>query len=436
MNNRPNNKRKRSRRTGSWLIRILMTLLILSVCVMVFFVLRQGNMAAAVRQGITLTPETTLPPPTQETAPAETEPSTEPSTEPTEPADPVLELAERYLQEMSLEEKLCQMFFTTPDTLTEVYGAAQAMEGTQAALEAYPVGGILYERQNMQNAGQLSTMISNSQSYSTLPLFIAVAEEGGSVAPLTSIGATSYYSTMAVYGEEENIQRVGEIGLEMAEDLLALGINVNLAPVADVQTNPANTEIGDRSFGADSAITTQLALTMLQSLEEGGVTACVKYFPGLASADGNSENGQVISQRTLDELRQAELLPFVSAIENGARMMIVSHMSLPAVAGDETPCSLSRIVVTDLLRVDLGYEGLILTDALDKGAITDHYEGGEAAVQAVEAGCDILLQPENLEETLAALLTAVEEGRLTEERINESVLRILYLKLEMGLISE
>lgn len=438
MTNQPNQKKKnRPGNGGKWALRILLTAVVLAVSLVVLAVLRQGNMTAAVRNGITLTPESTLPPPTEptETEPVTTEPPTE-STAPTEPADPVLELAEEYLSEMSLEEKLCQMFLTTPDELTGVYGAGQAADGTRSALETYPVGGILYERQNFQGRDQLTTMISNSQDYSALPLFIAVEEEGGNVAPLTAIGITSYYSTMSVYGEEENVQRIGEIGLEMAEDLLSVGINVNLAPVADVLTDPNDMEIGSRSFGSDVNMTAQLTVTMLQSLQEGGVTACLKYFPGLASADGDSRYGQAVSQRSLEELRQTELLPFVQGIEAGAEMIVVSHMSLPNVVGDDTPCSLSTVVVTDLLRTELGYEGLILTDALNKAAVSDYYGADEAAVLAVQAGCDILMQPEDLEETLNALLTAVENGEISEERINESVLRILYLKIQMGLITQ
>lgn len=440
MKNQPNKKRTPNKdKITKWLIRIPLAIAVIAVSLVVLAVLRQGNMAAAVRQGITLTPASTEPLPTEptETEPVTTEPSTELSTEPpTEPVDPVMELAEMYLADMSLEEKLCQMILTTPDELTGVYGAGQAADGTRSALETYPVGGILYEQQNIQGRDQLATMIANSQDYSNLPLFIAVAEEGGNVAPLTSIGVTSYYSTMAVYGEEENVQRISEIGLEMAEDLLSVGINVNLAPVADVLTDPYDTEIGSRSFGANAGMTAQLTTTMLQSLQKGGVTACVKYFPGLASADGDSRYGQAVSQRTEEELRLTELLPFAAAIENGAQMIMVSHISLPQVLGDDTPCSLSHEIVTNLLRNDLGYEGLILSDALNKAAVSNYYEGDEAAVMAVQAGCDILLQPEDLEETLNALLTAVENGEISEERINESVLRILYLKVEMGLITQ
>ena len=433
------NKKKRKRRSqkGTWLLRILLAIVVLVVSAVVYVVLQEGSMKAAVNRGITLEPAVTNPPPTElsSESPPETEPSTEPSTEaPTEPVDPVLEQAQQYLDGMSLEEKLCQMILTTPDELTGIYGAGQAADGTKAALEQYPVGGLVYEQQNIQSTAQLSQMISNSQSYSSTPLLIAIGEEGCYAAPLTVIGATSYYDTMSVYGQEENVTRISEIGGEMAEDLLSVGFNVNLAPVADVLTDPYDTEIGTRSFGSDAAMTAQLTATMLRSLEEGGVTACMKYFPGLASADGDTRYGQAASQRTLEELRQEELLPFAAGIEAGARMIIVSHMSLPNVTGDDTPCDLSPVIVTELLRQEMGYEGLILTDSHEKTAITGYYDCGEAAVQAVLAGCDMILQPESLEEAVSELLSAVMDGRISMERINESVLRILYLKIQMGLI--
>ena len=166
------------------------------------------------------------------------------------------------------------------------------------------------------------------------------------------------------------------------------------------------------------------------------MTACLKHFPGLASAEGDSRYGQAVSQRSLEELRQAELIPFQAGIDAGARMIIVSHMSLPNVLGDDTPCDLSSTIVTDLLRTEMGFEGLILTDSHSLASITTYYDSGEAAVMALQAGCDVILQPNDLEEAVAGILSAIESGTLTEARIEESVLRILYLKIQLGLITQ
>ena len=164
---------------------------------------------------------------------------------------------------------------------------------------------------------------------------------------------------------------------------------------------------------------------MTRGLQKGGVLACLKHFPGHGSTEADSHLGTSVTNRTLDELREAELLPFRTGIEAGAGMIMVSHMSAPAVTGDNTPCDLSPAVVTDLLRTELGYDGVVITDAHNMGAITANYTPGEAALLAIEAGCDAALQ---------ALRDAAADGTLTEARIDESVLRILTLKAKAGLL--
>ena len=168
--------------------------------------------------------------------------------------------------------------------------------------------------------------------------------------------------------------------------------------------------------------------------QEGGVLACLKHFPGHGSTEADSHLGTSVTNRTLDELREAELLPFRAGIEAGAGMIMVSHMSAPAVTGDNTPCDLSPAVVTDLLRTELGYDGVVITDAHNMGAITANYTPGEAALLAIEAGCDLILMSDDLDAALQALRDAAADGTLTEARINESVLRILTLKAAAGLL--
>lgn len=173
---------------------------------------------------------------------------------------------------------------------------------------------------------------------------------------------------------------------------------------------------------------------MTRGLQEGGVLACLKHFPGHGSTEADSHLGTSVTDRTLDELREAELLPFRAGIEAGAGMIMVSHMSAPAVTGDNTPCDLSPAVVTDLLRTELGYDGVVITDAHNMGAITANYTPGEAALLAIEAGCDLILMPDDLDAALQALRDAAADGTLTETRIDESVLRILTLKAKAGLL--
>jgi beta-N-acetylhexosaminidase len=210
---------------------------------------------------------------------------------------------------------------------------------------------------------------------------------------------------------------------------------MDFAPVADVLTNPENTEIGDRAFSSSASLTAEMAARFVSGLRETGVAATLKHFPGHGGAYGDSHDGYAESARTLDELRETELLPFVAGIDAGADFVMVSHISLPGIDPSGAPSSLSSAVVTDLLRNTLGFGRIIITDALDMGAVTTMYTEAEAAVSAVRAGADMLLMPQEPEAVAAALKSAVETGELTGERIDESVLRILCVKIERGIIA-
>ena len=386
--------------------------------------------------------ETETPSTTEATEAPTTEPTTEatePSTEPTEPpteADPIEMAAQSLLETMSLEEKVCQMFFVSPTTLTGYAGATVAGKATRAALAEYPVGGIIYFGENVVSAEQVVEMVAGTQSYSKIPLFIGVDEEGGRVSRLSGVGLTTRLSPMAVYGAAGDAEAVRAMGRRLGEELSAAGFNVDFAPVADVVTNPDNTEIGDRAFSSDAGVAAEMVAAMTEGLQEGGTIACLKHFPGHGSTSADSHLGLSLSQRTLEELRETELLPIRAGLDAGAGMVMISHMSLPNVVGDNTPCDLSYTVVTELLREDLGYTGVVITDSHQMGSITEGYGCGTAAVMAIQAGCDIVLLPMDLEEAVSAVLAAVEDSTLTEARIDESVLRILSLKYTTGIIPE
>lgn len=372
------------------------------------------------------------------TAPTEppTEPSTEPETEPpTEPNPdaPYLERAQALLAAMTQEEKVYQLFMVRPEGLTGVNTATRAGEATQTALAEMPVGGIVYFAANLETSEQTTQMISDTQSYSKLPLFIGVDEEGGRVARVSDKLGTTAFDPMASYGAAGDTEAVRQIGATIAQEISSFGFNVDFAPVADVVTNPDNTEIGDRSFSSDPAVAAQMVTAMVEGLQQNGVSSCLKHFPGHGSTEADSHKGASVTERTLDKLRETELLPFSSGIEAGATMVMVSHMSAPNVTGDETPCDLSPAVVTDLLRGELGYRGVVITDSHEMGAITEYYSPGEAAVKALSAGCDIILMPQDLKQAAQGVLDALADGTLTVERVDESVLRILILKLRMGI---
>ena len=441
-------KRKRQRGKKSALEKILLGTAFCAVIVIACFMVyvmslgkgvpstREGEIATQLAAWDNTEESTSEEPTTEESAPESTE--TEPTTEPTEtepPLEPHVEMAMDLMEEMTLEEKIWQMIFLTPDELTDTTGPTIAGDGTRTALEKYPVGGLVYFGEHILTQDQIRTMIENSQSYSKIPLFIGVDEEGGYVSRLNKIGVVPWTDPMENYGAAGDEKAVYDLGGVFAEGILGVGFNLDFAPVADVLTNPDNTELGSRTFSDDPNVASAMVSQMVKGLQDGNVISCLKHFPGHGSTSVDSHYGQSVSKRTLEELRETEFLPFRAGIEAGVELVMISHMSLPEVTGNNDPCDFSYTVVTELLRRELGFEGIIITDSHEMGAISYYYDCGEAALRAVEAGCDVILMPESKTDAFSTILAAVKDGTLSEERINESVLRILSLKYKYGIIT-
>lgn len=432
-------RKNQSEKVMQRVLAVLLGLIVILMAILVGWALKLGVNVPDMSSGkIQQTESSSTEQPSQTAEPENSEPVTESSSEaePEPEPDPALEKAQALLDSLTLEEKVGQMIFATPDSLTGVTGADIAGTMTQQALEEYPIGGVVYFSQNIKSASQITGMIEKTQSYSKIPLFIGVDEEGGRVSRLSRVGITDTLEPMAVYGEAGDEGAVKDIGLTIGGQLREAGFNLDFAPVADIITNPNNTEIGDRSFSSDPEVAAQMVAAMTEGLQESGVSACLKHFPGHGSTETDSHTALSISQRTIEELRQNELVPFKAGIEAGVGMIMISHMSLPNIVGDNTPCDLSYTIVTELLRQELGYDGVVITDSHEMGAITGSYPCQEAAVKAIQAGCDVVLMPQSVSQAYSAILAAVENGELTEERINESVLRILTLKYRLGLIEE
>lgn len=349
----------------------------------------------------------------------------------------VQQRAQEILSGMTLDEKIYQMMFVRPESLTGVGQVIRAGDATKEAIEAKPVGGIIYFSQNFQDTAQTSEMLSNTQDYAraagaNIPMFMGVDEEGGMVARIADVLGTTKFDNMAVYGAQNDAQQAYDIGKTLAIDISGLGFNVDFAPVADVLSNENNTEIGARSFGSDPEVVSNMVANEVKGLQENGVMAVLKHFPGHGSTENNSHNGTSETTRTLDELRSCDFKPFEAGMEQDAAFVLISHMTATEI--DSVPCSLSSRVVTDLLRGELGYDGVVVTDGMDMGAITENYENGDAAVRAVQAGVDMLLCPPSIDDAYDALSQAVSDGTITEQRIDESVMRILTVKLQYGLM--
>ena len=231
--------------------------------------------------------------------------------------------------------------------------------------------------------------------------------------------------SLAASGDPQLVRAAAaQIGAYLAE----YGFTMDLAPVADMNTNPQNVVIGDRAFGSDPDAVAPMVEAYLQGLHSRGVRGVLKHFPGHGDTEADSHYGTVTVQKTWEELRGAELIPFIRNLDASDAVM-VAHINLPNVTDDGLPASLSRELIHDKLRRELGYEGLILTDSLSMGAVAKRYTAGQAAVLAFEAGNDVVLMPGNYVEAFESLLSAVESGQIPEERLDESVLRILRMKL-------
>lgn len=334
---------------------------------------------------------------------------------------------------MSLEEKVAQMFFVTPENLTGVDVATQAGETTRQALTQYPVGGLIYFSKNIYDEEQLTTMIRNSQSYSEIPLFIGVDEEGGSlVARIANNPAfqVETFPNMAEIGATGDTTKAFEVGNSIGSYLKKYGFNLDFAPDADVLTNPNNTAIGERSFGSDPNLTAQMVAEEVKGFQQQNVIPVLKHFPGHGGTAEDSHHGAAVLNRSLEELENAEFLPFKAGIEAGANVVMVGHLQVPQLISDDTPASLSSELITGILREKLGFDGIVITDSLSMGAITEYYTPDEAAVRCIQAGGDMLLMPQDFKTAYEGVLNAVKNQTIPESRIDESLSRIFHVKYE------
>lgn len=342
--------------------------------------------------------------------------------------------ARQLLADMSLEDKVAQLFVITPEALTGIEDVTAAGESTSQAYDACPVGGLVYFQNNLESEDQLRTMLTNMRQISTsragVPAFLSIDEEGGEVARIANHENFSVENTgpMREIGRSGDKAEAHAAGAAIGGYLKDYGFNLDYAPVADVAASEENSVIGNRSFGTDPQTVGEMTAEAVKGFKSQGMLTVLKHFPGHGSTTEDSHQEFAYNNKTKEELKSQDFVPFQSGIEAGADMVMVGHICVPNVTGDDTPSSLSAKVVTDILRGELGFKGLVITDALNMGAISGSYESAEAAVRALEAGCDLLLMPEDFQTAFQGVLDGVNSGRITEERIDESVKRILEVK--------
>lgn len=341
------------------------------------------------------------------------------------------DIVEKTLADMSLRDKVCQMMFVRPESITGIDVVTAAGDTTKSALEQYPVGGIVYFAQNMESKDQVKEMIDNSQSYSKVGLFISTDEEGGMVNRLMNTVGTTYIDSMYNY-KDEGTQKAHDNAYTIASDMAALGFNMDFAPVADVWSNPDNTVIGERAYSDDYSQAAELVGSAVKGFEDGGVMCTLKHFPGHGDTAEDSHYSSAYVRRTKDEIMADEMQPFTAGIDAGAEFVMVGHLIVPDI--DELPATLSYKITTEMLRNEMHFEGIAITDSLAMSSIADNYGVGESAVMSIKAGIDMLLDPTDIDTVIDAVVQAVESGDITEDRIDDSVRKILALKEKHGLL--
>ena len=338
--------------------------------------------------------------------------------------------AEKRLAEMTLREKLCQLMIVKPQMLVNRSALTAVDDTLREAMKEYPVAGFLLAGEHIKTAEQLSALTRDLQRAGDNRLMLAVDEEGGRVARLMTVVGTTPLKDMYSY-RNEGTKTAYQNAWTLAQDLRRFGFNTDFAPVADVWSVKENDVIGNRAYSDDYDQAAELIASAVHGFRDGGVLCALKHFPGHGSTTTDSHVEAADVRKTLDQLKKQDLKPFAAGIEAGADMVMVGHLTVKA--ADSVPATMSRAIMTDLLRGEMGFDGVIITDSLQMKA-AGAWSDGEKAVKCLAAGADLLLEIEDVPGAVKALEQAVETGELSEARIDESVLRVLRMKLNRGIL--
>ncbi|MGL4343687.1 MAG: glycoside hydrolase family 3 protein [Cellulosilyticaceae bacterium] len=362
----------------------------------------------------------------------ETLPMEQSTTQSVEQAKEQVSPIDRYIEAMTLEQKVGQLFMIAMRWDTSGVPITVCNQEVEDLLQEIPVGGVVLFKENIVTPDQVTTLIQKFQEQATVPLWISLDEEGGQV---TRLGDNPAFAQEPFRGafdmcQDENLAY--NEAARMGSTLKLLGFNMNFAPVADIYNNPQNAIIGKRSFGTTKEQVAPMVIAFMNGLKDQGIMPVVKHFPGHGNTIQDSHTGIAYVDKSLETLENEELIPFKRAIEEGVEGMMIGHLLVEAV-DPEFPASISLKWGEYLKQWDTE-EVLLITDAMEMGAITNHYSSGESALRVIESGYDIILMPEHIDEAYEAVLAACKEGRLTEERLNKSVKKILSKKVEHNLL--
>lgn len=371
--------------------------------------------------------------------------------------DTINAITKNVVNSMTLNEKVGQMFVVD---LYSLNGSNKTLKNKKLTaklkkqLKRYPVGGVVLYSRDIKTAKQTKRLIMELQNQSKASLLVCVDEEGGRVSRVadnTEMKATKFPSMFEI-GTTKNAQNAFEVGSTIGNELKELGFNVNFAPVADVLKDESgllssvrqvsnvkdnalletllNEEIGDRSFGTDAELVGKMVAQEVKGMQQEGVCATLKHFPGQGAATSDTHVSVANVEKSIEQLRNCDFLPFSEGIEAGAQFVMMSQESLSGITGETEPACMSRLVVKDILREELAFKGIVITDAMNMKSITEQYSSEEAAVNCVKAGVDIILMPEDIEAAYNGIIDAVYSGEIEEKQIDKSVKRIIKCKIK------
>ena len=344
------------------------------------------------------------------------------------------------IEKMTLREKVGTMFFVRPESMDTTIHWKEYTELTDHKLQKvnktmlavnkdYPVGGVILFAHNIGDENQLAEFIKEIRELNGTPL-LAIDEEGGRVARIANNENFDVpkYESMADIAESGDPNDAYKAAFTIGSYIKEYGFDIDFAPVSDVNTNPDNIIIGPRAFSDDPETAADFVVSYLNGLDSAGIVGTLKHFPGHGDVKADTHFGYAQTNKTWKELLKCEMVPFQAGIKAGAQMIMTAHIAVPKVTGDDLPSTLSPVILQDKLRDELGFDGVIVTDAMDMGAITKQFSNTEATIKAIQAGVDIILCPQGFVEAFDAVVKAVEKGEIEESRIDESVHRILKLK--------
>lgn len=348
------------------------------------------------------------------------------------------EIITEMIDSMTIEEKVGQVFIFHIRKDSNNKGILNINSETIDFIENYNPGGIILFSENIKSNDQVESLIRDLQLYSKIPLFMGVDEEGGVVSRLgkaKGVDVTHLPSALSI-GNRKDTNLAYNSGLILGRELTALGFNMDMAPIADVNTNPKNPVIGNRTYSADPHIAGDMVTQVIKGFHKYNLISVIKHFPGHGDTSTDTHLGSVVSPHKKERLDQIEFVPFIKGIEAGADGIMTAHIIMPGISTSPLPATLNYDIITGIIRDEFGFDGIVITDAMDMGAITQNFSSEEAAIQSFKAGVDIILMPLDQKGAYNALLESVKSGEINEERLNQSVYRVLYTKYKRNILNK